>query len=52
MTREELLKTLDPLEKDIWAALKKNGAHYTIPDHAVEEFVIYAVLGIKPTWET
>jgi len=52
MTREELNKQLKDLEKDIWDALKKNGVASSIPESAVEEFAVYAVLGIKPTWET
>jgi len=52
MTREELTKQLDSLQRDLWQALRQNSAHYTIPEHAVEEFTIYAILGIKPTWET
>jgi hypothetical protein len=51
MTREELDKQLNELQRDLWEVLRRHSMSSRIPDHAVEEFVIYVSLGIKPTWE-
>jgi hypothetical protein len=52
VTRDELRRQLDALERDLWKVLREHGMARRIPDHAVEEFALYVALDIKPTWET
>jgi len=52
MTRGELDKELDNLQRDLWETIKKNSPGSKIQAAQVEEFTIFVVLGIQPTWET